>query len=147
MTFDPQFTWSISPVTGGLEYRWTVTMTDDRPDLSHFGISIECPQTGGLLIDRLLADLHFVPDIGRGLIKWDDLPDGNAPGSWQFWLVSDRLPVEGHASLRGGPDTVTFVTEVPGCVIVPEPTPVMLLVVGLLAMLTRRKRKTERPCL
>ena len=140
MTFDPQFSWSVSPVTGGLEYRYTVTMTEDRPDMSHFGISIKCPETGGLLIDSLLADLHFVPDIGQGLMKWDDLPDGNTPGSWDFWFVSDRAPVTGYASIKGGPDTITFVTEVPGCVVVPEPTPLGLMVAGLLILLGRRIR-------
>lgn len=141
MTFTPQFTWSVSPVTGGLEYRYTVTLTDDRPDMSHFGISIECPTLdNAAMMSALLADLHFVPDIGQGLLKWDDLPSGNTPGVWEFWFVSDRLPVEGVAVAKGGSDSVTFATDVPGCNVIPEPASVMLVVAGLVAMIFRRKR-------
>ena len=135
-----QFSWKISAITGAYEYRYTVTLTDERPDLSHLGISIQCPDTGHLLIDALLADLHFVPDIGHGLLKWDDLPDGNAPGQWDFWVVTDRAPVEGYAVLKAGPHHITYETHVPGCHIIPEPTSFLLILTGLLALITRRRR-------
>ena len=108
--------------------------------MSHFGVSIKCPDTGQSMIDSMLADLHFVPDIGQGLLKWDDLPDDNAPGAWEFWFLSDRLPVEGYAVIKGGPDTVTFVTEVPGCILIPEPSTTALLVVGAAVALLFRRR-------